>query len=700
MPEDSTRRPTISDTSPLRVLLVDDDEDDYALTRDLLGAIDGTRFDLHWAPTCEAALSAFAADDSELLLLDYNLGSHTGVELLQRARALGYRAPALFLTGQSDRAADLQAMHAGATDFLVKSTLTAQLLERSIRYALERHRLLSQLESYAGELSEREQQLRRIMDQCMTGIVVTGATNEVLFANRTAEGYFSSSPGALHGQAFPCPAGARELAIALPGGDEGVGEIRAGAIQWHGRAATLVTLVDISERKRAEALLARQARTDSLTGLANRTLFHDFLDRALSRARRAGTCVALMFLDLDHFKQVNDRLGHQVGDDLIRRVAERVAACLRGEDLVARLGGDEFAVVIDAIPAATVAGQVAEKILAALEEPFSIAGNEIVARSSIGLATFPADGCEAGDLIKASDTAMYEAKRLGRNNYQYFAREMQEAAVMRSILEYDLDYGLRHGQFVLYFQPKVHARSGRVVGVEALLRWNHDRRGLLAPGDFIQVAEDCGLIVPLGRWVLRAACEQMRAWREQGLGGAFSMAVNVSMRQFDRDDLVASVLEAIETSGVDPTDLELELTETAIMRDPQTSIADLRRLHEAGVGIAIDDFGTGYSSLQYLRLLPIDSLKIDRSFVADIGRDPDDEIIVRTTINLAHNLGLEVVAEGVETQFQHDYLVNNGCDLVQGFLFGEPMPASTLAARLGRTGPRPARRARASSARA
>ena len=346
---------------------------------------------------------------------------------------------------------------------------------------------------------------------------------------------------------------------------------------------------------------------------------------------------------------------------------------MRGADLVARLGGDEFAVVVDGISTPGDAGKVAQKILDQLEEPFSFEGTEILARSSIGIAAFPQDGNSPEFLVKASDTAMYEAKRLGRNNYQFFAAQMQEAAERRSILEHDLNRALRDRHFELFYQPKLHARSRRIVGAEVLLRWHHRQRGLLAPGDFMDVAEDCGIIVPLGSWILSSACRQVRAWRDSGLRGPFSLAVNVSMHQLKRDNILNSVLSTVVESGIAPGDLEIELTESAIMEDPEGAIVSLRQLHEFGVGVSIDDFGTGYSSLQNLKRLPLDNLKIDRSFVSDIGHDPDNETIVRTTINLAHNLGIKVIAEGVETQFQHDYLVNNGCDFVQGYLFGEPM---------------------------
>ncbi|MDH3452808.1 MAG: EAL domain-containing protein, partial [Gammaproteobacteria bacterium] len=436
--------------------------------------------------------------------------------------------------------------------------------------------------------------------------------------------------------------------------------------------ASLATLLDITRRKQAEERLAHQAKYDALTGLANRTLFQEFLIHALQRANRNAHLVALLFLDLDHFKQINDRLGHDAGDRLIQSVAQRLQKSLRGDDLIARLGGDEFAIVIDGMDDVQHAGRVADKILAGLQKPFAINGNRILARTSIGIAAFPQDALDADSLVKAADTAMYEAKRLGRNNFQYFAAELQEAAVMRSILEYDLDYALRNQQFELYFQPKLDTRTHTICGAEALLRWHHDRRGLLAPEEFIQVAEDSGLIVPIGQWAALAACKQLREWRDKGLRGSFSLSVNLSVRELKRDNVVERIVNALAASGIDPGDLLIELTETTVMEDPESAIVQLQQLHEIGVKIAIDDFGTGYSSLQYLNRLPLDCLKIDRSFVEKIGAHNDAAIIVRTTINLAHNLGLQVVAEGVETPEQAAYLVAHGCETLQGYLIGEP----------------------------
>ncbi|MDH3712736.1 MAG: EAL domain-containing protein [Gammaproteobacteria bacterium] len=662
----------------LRVLLVEDDEDDYLLTTDLLAGLEHLRCHVDWAHSYDQAKSLLATGDYHIMLLDTQLGEHCGLEVLREAAELGFNGPTLMLSGQADQDTDAAARNAGAVDYLLKGRLDGYLLERSLRYALERKKLLDELQSRSHKLYEREMQLRDIMEQSVAGVIVVNHEGTVLFANPMAEVFFARSKHELLGERLDIPMqpnDQHEIDIYLEDGQQGVAELRIVDVQWQGSSASLATLLDITRRKQAEESLAYHAKYDALTGLANRSLFQEFLAHALPRANRNKHLVALLFLDLDHFKQINDRLGHDAGDRLIHGVAQRLQKCLRGGDLIARLGGDEFAVVVDSINDVQHAGRVAEKILSGLQDPFTICGNQILTRTSIGIAAFPEDALDTDGLVKAADTAMYEAKRLGRNNYQYFAAEMQEAAVMRSILEYDLDYALRNQQFELYFQPQLDAHARTICGAEALIRWHHDRRGLLAPEEFIEVAEESGLIVPIGKWVVMAACEQMRQWRTAGLSGPFSLSINLSMRELKRDNIVERIVNALATSGIDPGDLQIELTETTVMEDPQSAIVQLQQLHDIGVKIVIDDFGTGYSSLQYLNRLPLDCLKIDRSFVEKIDAYRDAQIIVRTTINLAHNLGLEVVAEGVETQAQAAYLVSHGCEKLQGYLIGEPQCA-------------------------
>ena len=440
----------------------------------------------------------------------------------------------------------------------------------------------------------------------------------------------------------------------------------------------IASFTDISERKAAEERISRLAHHDALTGLYNRFSLQDRLGQTLLTARREREQVAVMFVDLDHFKTINDTLGHQVGDRLLVEVARRLQATVRESDIVARLGGDEFVVVLAGMEADSDAVTVAGKIIAVLGEPYLIDGHELHSSPSIGIGLYPEDGADEQTLMKNADTAMYHAKAQGRNNYQFFTAAMNAAATQRLKLERDLRRALAEGQLLLFYQPQVEAASGKLCGVEALVRWRHPERGLVPPDAFIPVAEETGLILPLGEWVLNEACRQLAAWKARGVVGVH-MAVNISVQQLRSPDLLEQVRTALERHGLAAGELELEVTESAAMDDPERAIALLQALRALGVKLAIDDFGTGYSSLAYLKRLPIQILKLDRSFVSDIESDEDDAAICAATIALAHTLGLKVVAEGVETEAQRAFLADrHRCDLLQGYLFSKPVPAAEL----------------------
>ena len=430
------------------------------------------------------------------------------------------------------------------------------------------------------------------------------------------------------------------------------------------------------ERKRAEEELAYMAQYDSLTGLANRALFRDRLEQALARAERNGNLVALMFLDLDRFKAVNDTLGHSYGDELLKEVARRVEGRVRESDTVARLGGDEFAIVLEDLSYAHDAIPVAQDILELVSQPLILDGHKVFVTGSIGIAVRPPS--EGDRLLKDADAAMYRAKQRGRNNHEFYTEEMNVQAHERLALERDLRRALVREEFLLYYQPQVDLATGKIVGTEALLRWHHPERGLVSPGEFISVLEDTGMIVPVGEWVLRTACRQGKAWQESGLG-PLRVAANLSARQFSQEGLVDTVARILEETGLDLLTLELEITESLLMEDMEASTQALTELKRSvsGIRITIDDFGTGYSSL-YVKTLPIDLLKIDRSFVRDIAVDPDDAAIVTAILGLAHNLRLEVIAEGVETGEQMAFLRERGCDLAQGYYLSRPIPAGEL----------------------
>ena len=422
---------------------------------------------------------------------------------------------------------------------------------------------------------------------------------------------------------------------------------------------------------------------DSLTGLPNRNMFIAELERALARARRGGGAFGLCFIDLDRFKTINDSLGHAAGDELLKTMATRLRGLLRESDLVARLGGDEFVVLLEGHADVASLSSVARKMLAAVSEPLALEGRSLWITGSCGVALFPADGDDANTLLKNADAAMYQAKAEGKNNFQFYTEALAAQAADLFALESDLRLAVERDELVLHYQPKIDLASGSMRGIEALIRWQHPERGLLPPGEFIPMAEDSGLIVPLGRWVLREACGQLRAWRDAGISVP-RCAVNLSARQFGNESLLDDVLESLSGAGLGADLLEVEITESVLMSDPERANRILQRLHALGVHISIDDFGTGYSSLAYLKRFPAQTLKIDRSFVSGLPADRDDAAITQAVIALSHSLGLQVVAEGVETQEQLEFLQRLGCDQAQGYLIGRPMPAAQLAPRLER----------------
>ncbi|MGV8894692.1 MAG: putative bifunctional diguanylate cyclase/phosphodiesterase [Burkholderiaceae bacterium] len=428
----------------------------------------------------------------------------------------------------------------------------------------------------------------------------------------------------------------------------------------------------------AKIQLDHLAHHDVLTGLPNRMLLQDRLSQAIELARRQGKQLAVMFMDLDRFKYINDSLGHAVGDQLLQSVTRRLVACVRHSDTVSRQGGDEFVLLLSNIEHAQDAALSAQKMLDALALPHPIDRQELQIGASIGISIYPDDGRDAETLIKNADIAMYHAKENGRNNYKFFEPDMNARAVQRQLIEASLRRALVRQEFVLHYQPKINLHNGTIVGVEALIRWQHPERGLLLPAQFVPIAEDCGLILPIGRWVLREACRQARAWQQAGLTPV-TVAVNTSALEFRAKDFLDNVRTTLADTCLEPHTLELELTESVLMRDAEATDSVLHVLADLGVKLAIDDFGTGYSSLSYLRRFPIDTLKIDQSFVHQISSNPDHATIVSAVISMGKSLKQRVIAEGVETPEQHAFLLAQDCDEGQGYYFGRPVAADALA---------------------
>lgn len=460
-------------------------------------------------------------------------------------------------------------------------------------------------------------------------------------------------------------------------------------IRWISIIATILLVIIIVEliyklinRYTAELtaqkdILDYQAHYDLLTGLSNRILFNDRLEQAVEKGKRQESKFALFFIDLDRFKQINDSLGHSIGDKVLQIIAKRLQAVMRREDSISRLGGDEFTILVQNLKEGTDASLLAQKIISSLSEPINIENHTLYVTTSIGISIFPNDGINANNLLKYADAAMYKAKEEGKNNFQYYSSEMTEKAFERVVMEASLRKALSNNEFVVYYQPQIDGRTDKIIGMEALVRWLHPNVGLVFPDKFIPLAQETGLILAIDRWVMLNAMKQMTKWYDMGLNPGV-LALNLSMRQLGQEGCVDKLSEMLKESGCRPEWLELEVTEGEIMKNPENAIDVLKHISEMGIELAVDDFGTGYSSLSYLKRLPIDKLKIDKSFVNGLPDDEEDVSIARAIIALAHSLKLSVIAEGVETKEQKEFLVENGCDFIQGYYYSKPIPSDEM----------------------
>jgi len=555
-------------------------------------------------------------------------------------------------------------------------------------------------------LQESESRVRAVVDSVDEGIIAINEAGMIESFNPAAERIFGHSVLEIIGKnvalLMPQPHSNEHdsyvnnylnagHATVIGGGREVTGlrkdgrcfplELQVSEMHIGERRMFIGTLRDITERKAAEQRIAHLATHDALTNLPNRILLQDRICQAIAQAHRDGCYVAVIFIDLDKFKVVNDSLGHDTGDFLLQAVAEKLSMGLRDVDTAARQGGDEFIIVLPGLKRREDAAIVAQKLLSSLSEPFMVKTYELHTGASIGISIYPDDGHDAATLMKNSDTAMYHAKESGRNNYQFFAAHMNAMAAERHSLETKLRHALERDEFLLYYQPIVRCESGAVIGTEALLRWQQPELGWVSPAKFIPVAEDTGLIGPLGEWVFKTACLQVRSWLDAGYA-APRVAINLSTRQFRQGDLVQVVAKIISETGIEARHIEFEITESLLMERADEAVGKLKALSDMGIRISIDDFGTGYSSLSYLKRFPIDKLKIDQSFVRDVATDPDDAAIVVAIIAMAHSLDMKVVAEGVETAEQLAFLRQHGCDECQGYYFSRPLPAQDVAKQL------------------
>jgi diguanylate cyclase (GGDEF)-like protein/PAS domain S-box-containing protein len=561
----------------------------------------------------------------------------------------------------------------------------------------------SEISRDLSESKESEARYRGLLEAAPDAMVVVNQAGEIVLLNVQAEKQFGYRRDELVGQKMKniIPEGFAErlIADALRSAEDALAQQIGTGIELNGKRkdgsefpieimlsplesaeGILVTAAirDITTRKRSEALMIHSSEHDFLTGLPNRMLLSDRVNQAIRMAIRHKRKVAVLFVDLDGFKHINDSLGHSTGDKLLQSVGKRLVGCVRGSDTVSRLGGDEFVVLLSEEEDSEGASITAKRMLRAVAEAHFIDQHDLHIACSIGVSLYPDDGLNAETLIKNADTAMYQAKENGRQTYQYFKPAMNVRAVERQSLEGSLRRALEGQEFVVHYQPKVHLKTGRITGAEALLRWMHPTRGPVPPGQFIPVAEDCGLILPIGTWVLRQACQQARAWVDAGLP-PLTMAVNISAMQLRNENFLEGIFDILQETRLDPRLLELELTESVLMKHAESTTSILTALRDRGVQVAVDDFGTGYSSLSYLRKFPIDELKIDQSFVGQITTVPDETVIVRAVIGLARSLKLRVVAEGVETHEQLAFLQAHHCDEAQGYYFSRPVPPEQFA---------------------
>jgi diguanylate cyclase (GGDEF)-like protein/PAS domain S-box-containing protein len=702
----------MSNKSIKTVLLVEDNPADARLLREMFNEQGSHDTELTHVACMSEAEMHLAKHAVDIVLLDLGLPDAQGVEAVRRARAAAPRIPLVVLTGLNDESLAAQALQEGAQDYLVKGQIVSgsgqietRGLLRALRYAIERKIL--------EEALFMEKERAQVTLNCIgDAVICTDISGNITFLNVVAEKMTGwprqEAAGRPMAEVFrildatsrkttPNPmetAVGQNRTVHLPSNcslipHDGFEIPIEGCVSpindREGQAAGAVIVSrDVSAARTMALRMAHSAEHDFLTGLPNRMLLNDRINQAIALARRSTKQVAVLFLDLDGFKYINDSLGHPIGDKLLQSITKRLLDCVRRSDTVSRQGGDEFVVLLPDVQKPEDAAITAGRLLQAVAEAHSIGQHDLHVTTSIGVSVYPDDGLDAETLVKNADTAMYQAKENGRQSYQFFKPAMNVRAVERQSIEESLRRALERQEFALHYQPKINLRTGAITGAEALLRWTHPTRGSVPPAEFIPVAEACGLILPIGTWVLREACEQARAWVDSGLP-VTTMAVNVSAMEFRDANFLQGLFAILGETGLDPKSLELELTESVLMKRAESTASILRALRERGVQVAVDDFGTGYSSLSYLRKFPVDALKIDQSFVRQISTPGDDTTIVTAVIGMARSLKLRVVAEGVETLKELAFLRTHQCDEAQGYYFSPPVLPQQFASLL-RTG--------------
>lgn len=679
------------------ILVVDDDQLMRVMLRDTLTT---AGFDVTLAEDGDIALHLFTSSRPDLVLLDLVMPGKDGCETCRDLRTLpkGQHTHVLMMTCLDNADSIHHAFEAGATDFIAKP-LNLELLVHRVRYMLRASQSVNRLAKNQARL----EMLKVAVDNLPIGITFSDVNGIIIYSNPAEaqmHGYevseligkearkFSTSDRSRPmnaEQLRECGVWRRESVNVRKNGEKFAAQLTSIPVRDSDASylGIIATCEDISHRKAAEEKIHQLAYYDVVTGLPNRSMFLERLHQALSHAQRDRDKVNLIFLDLDNFKDVNDTQGHDVGDKLLRSVAERLSACLRDSDVLARLGGDEFVVVCPSMDTQESVATVVQRLLAIFTDPFEIEGRQLYTSASIGIAVYPDDSLDASTLFRCADTAMYQAKNDGRAQFRFFSPELNQKIIQRVALENSLRKGLEKQEFFLHYQPLWDIKTARMSAVEVLLRWQSSDYGLMLPSTFISLLEDSGLIKSVGEWVLRKACIQMREWTMEG-NRELKMAVNISGKQLKHPNFLEMLTTIIQETGIDPTNLELEFTESIIMENVENTVEIFRRLKEMGIQLSIDDFGTGYSSLNYLKHFPIDRIKIDKSFVDDVNHNESDAAIIQAIVSMAQSLSLRVVAEGVENSDQLHRLTTLGCDEVQGFYLAMPMHAKALAENLGK----------------
>lgn len=693
------------------LLLIQDDPVDATNVREALTDSSDEAFRLEWVRSCSEGIKRLTGTGRPEsggiagVLVDLFLSDSQGIATFDRVSLAAPHIPILVLSAPEHTGIAKLAVQHGAQDYLLKARVDAYWLPKAVNSMLERAAI-------AEALFEEKERAQVTLDSIGDAVMSCDVDGNVTYLNAAAESLTGWSRMEAVGRPLPqvfriIDAITREavpnpMALAIRRDQiagltancvlmrrDGVeAAIEDSAAPIHDRRGQVTGAVmvfhDVSATRALSLRISHLAQYDGLTDLPNRILLNDRLSHSITLAQRHRKRLAVLFLDVDRFKHVNDSLGHKVGDRLLQSVAQRLLACVRTSDTVSRQGGDEFVILLSEVTHAQDAAVSAAKILRALSPPHRIDEHNLHLTASIGIVLYPDDGTDGETLLKHADFAMYHAKDKGRNNYQFFEPRMNVRAIERQSIERDLHRADERNEFVLHYQPTVNLKTGAVVGAEALIRWCHPHRGLVSPTKFVPIAEDCGVIVPIGRWVLRQACRQARAWQRQGLA-PMRMTINISPVELRDKDFVAGVRTILAEIGLAPRYLELEVTETALMQDPQSTATVLRALKEIGVRLALDDFGTGFSSLSHLKNSPMDTLKIDQSFVRDLMTDAGDAGIVAAVISMGRSLGMRVVAEGIETAEQLAFLQQKRCPEGQGNHFSEPMVAREFTSFLRRT---------------